>query len=108
MVGRNTGDEDAVVLLENLSGDFDNLNGRFATAVNNLRKALPQGTVLIHLRKTKIGNGLLPKRSQDFFLADFSSTKLLEQLIGLVGGHGRQYGSLSDFLQQNLIYLKKQ
>ena len=108
MVGRNAGDEDAVVLLENLSGNFDDLHGCFAAAVNDLRKALPQGAMLIPLRKAKIADGLLSQCSEDFFLADFSSAELLEQLIGLVGGHGRQYGSLSDFLQQNLIYLKKQ
>ena len=76
MVRRNAGDEDAIVLLENLSGDFDDLDGRFAAAVNDLRKALPQRAVLVHLRKAKIGNRLLAERSQDFRLADFASTKL--------------------------------
>ena len=58
MVGRNAGDEDAIVLLENLSGDFDDLDGCFAAAVNDLRKALPQGAMLIHLRKAEVGDGL--------------------------------------------------
>ena len=98
--GLDSRDEDAITLLENFAGDFDHLNRGFARAKNNLRKTLSQGAMLIHLRKAKIGNGLLSQCSEDLFLADFSSAKLLEQLIGLVGGHAREYGRLSDFLQQ--------
>ena len=44
----DAGDEDAVVLLENFSGDFDGLNGRFAAAINDLRKPLPDSSVMIY------------------------------------------------------------
>ena len=105
MGGFDSSDQNATIFFKNLGGYLDHLYGGFARPKDYLRKALTQGTVLIHLRKTKIGNGLLPKRSQDFFLADFASTKLLEQLIGLCGGHARQYGSLPDFLQQKRQHL---
>ena len=76
-----------VTLLENFTGNLDDLNRRFTGAENNLRKALAQGTMLIHLREAEISDRLLAERRKSLCLTDLAGAEIFKQLGGLGGGH---------------------
>jgi hypothetical protein len=50
---------------DDLRRDLRNLIGRLAETQHDLRKALPNGSMMIDLGKPKVFKGLLPKRGQD-------------------------------------------
>jgi len=78
--GRDSSDQNALLVGEQLRGDADDLDGRLARAKNHLRKAFAQRPVRIHLRKTKVGNGRGLKGAQHLIAARAAGAKSLEQL----------------------------
>jgi hypothetical protein len=66
-----SGDQQWLSASDNLRRDLRDLIGRLPETQHNLRKALPDGPMVIDLGKPKVCKGLLAKRGNDLRMSRF-------------------------------------